>query len=357
MKLGSVLPHFIPGTIFDRMKYAHHLGLDYLQIFLWQEVTDDYAGQVKQWAAELELELGLGIRTLDPYSTSRAHDPDRLVDYAKAMLHLAKLLGSSTLRTAIGSREDRNTEQPIEAHIEAMVKNIRAVRDLALDLNIKIVVENHAGDLTARELQGLVEAAGTDYVGVCLDNANPCWLAESPFTTLEILAPYILTAHIRDMSLWEHSRGAAWQLQPMGEGNINIKAWSEYFIAHCPEAPFVLEIITGRPPVIINFLEPEFWQDLPQARGSDLAQFVKLVKAGEPFMGAMLTTQSALRNGGDHILGYMEAIQLQNQLHLESSIKYCQDSLGLGEHKPQVELAKVETISPAAWQARLRGDA
>ena len=353
MKLGSLLPYFFPGTIFDRMEYARKLGLDYLQIFFFGAVDEDEVKAVKQRADELEIELGLGIRTLDPYSTSRTVEPDNMVAYAEEMLHVTKRLGSTTMRTAIGSRQDRNTEQPIEAHIEAIVKNIRAVRDLAMDLDIKIAVENHAGDVTARELQGLVEAAGPEFVGVCIDNGNPCWLAESPFTTLEILAPYILTAHIRDMSLWEHPRGAAWQLQSMGDGNINIKAWSEYFIDHCPDAPFVLEIITGRPPVVINFLEPEFWKDLPQAQAADLARFVKLVKDGEPFMGPMLTTQSALRDGGDHIVGYMDAIQLQSQLHLESSVKYCQEVLGIGQHKPQIELAKCEMISPAEWRAKL----
>lgn len=353
MKLGSVLPYFVSGSIFDRMEYSHKIGLDYLQVFFFGDLNDDHLRSVKQRADELEIELGLGIHTLDPYSTSLRMDPDDLVDYARKMLHAAKLLGSSTVRTAIGSRQDRKTEQPIEAHIEAVVKNITAVRDLAMDLGIKIAVENHAGDLTARELKGLVEEAGSDLVGVCLDNGNPCWLAESPFTTLETLAPYMLTAHIRDVSLWEHPRGAAWQLQPMGDGNIDIKAWSEYFIEHCPDAPFVLEIITGRPPVVINFLEPEFWEDLPQARASDLARFVKLVKEGEPFMGPMLTTQSALRGGGDHIVGYLDAVKLQNRLHLESSVKYCQDILGIGEHKPQVELAQTEMISAAELMARM----
>jgi len=335
------------------MEYAHRIGLDYLQMFFFGEADEDHLRRIRQRADELEIELGLAIGTLDPYSTSRRMDPSGLGDYARRMLHAAKLLGSSTVRTAIGSRQDRNTEQPIEVHIEAMVDNIRAVRDLAMELGIKIAVENHSGDLLAWELRDLVEAAGPEFVGVCLDNGNPCWLAESPYTALETLAPYIITAHIRDMSLWEHPRGAAWQLQPLGDGTIDIKAWSEAYIELCPDAPFVLEIITGRPPVVINFLEPEFWKDLPQARASDLARFVKLVREGEPFMGPMLTTQSALRDGGDHIVGYVDALNLQTRLHFENSVKYCQDVLGIGEHKRQVELVQTDMISPAEMRARM----
>ena len=103
MKLGSVLPYYIPGTIFDRMDYAHQLGLDYLQVFFWGDINEDHVKEVKQRADDLEIELGLGIRTLDPYSTSLAMDADSLVDYAARMLHTAKLIGSSTMRTAIAS--------------------------------------------------------------------------------------------------------------------------------------------------------------------------------------------------------------------------------------------------------------
>src|SRR5580704_4099792 len=83
------------------------------------------------------------------------------------------------------------TALPLEAHIENTVKVLRSVRQQALDLGVRIAVENHAGDMQAREVKGLIEAAGTDFVGSCLDTGNPMWVAEDPFVTLETLAPYV----------------------------------------------------------------------------------------------------------------------------------------------------------------------
>ena len=48
MKLGSLLPRSISGGIFDQMEYAHKVGLDYLQVGFWEDVSDDHLKRVKQ---------------------------------------------------------------------------------------------------------------------------------------------------------------------------------------------------------------------------------------------------------------------------------------------------------------------
>lgn len=68
------------------------------------------------------------------------------------------------------------------------------------------------------ELKALVEAAGTEFVGVYIDSGNPLWVAESPFVTLDYVAPYVLMSHIRDTALWLHPRGAAAQWVAMDDG-------------------------------------------------------------------------------------------------------------------------------------------
>ena len=67
---------------------------------------------------------------------------------------------------------------------------LKAVPSRALDEGVKIAVENHSGDMRARELKALIEEAGKDYTAACLDTGNPMWVAEDPLTTLEVLAPY-----------------------------------------------------------------------------------------------------------------------------------------------------------------------
>ncbi|MEK7391841.1 MAG: hypothetical protein AAB214_04665 [Fibrobacterota bacterium] len=67
------------------------------------------------------------------------------------------------------------------------VKVLRNVRSLVLDNQLKIAIENHAGDMQARELKMLIEEAGKDFVGACLDSGNPLWTIEDPHLTLETL--------------------------------------------------------------------------------------------------------------------------------------------------------------------------
>ena len=50
---------------------------------------------------------------------------------------------------------------------------LRNIRSKAMGEGIKIAIENHAGDMQARELKTLIEKAGPEFVGVCLDSGNP----------------------------------------------------------------------------------------------------------------------------------------------------------------------------------------
>ena len=80
------------------------------------------------------------------------------------------------------------------------------MRSRVLDSGLKIAIENHAGDMQARELKMLIEEAGKDFVGACLDSGNPLWTIEDPHLTLETLAPYVLTSHVRDTAVWARAR-------------------------------------------------------------------------------------------------------------------------------------------------------
>ena len=114
---------------------------------------------------------------------------------------------------------------PLEQHMENTVKVFRAVRSEAQDLDVKIALENHSGDMQAREVRTIIEEAGKDYVASCLDTGNPMWVVEDPMVALEILAPYVVTTHIRDSAVFEHPRGAAAQWVALGDGSIDFKTF------------------------------------------------------------------------------------------------------------------------------------
>ena len=105
--------------------------------------------------------------------------------HVRRCLRAAKAVGATIMRCYLGSGSDRRGTIPIEGHAESMLNTMRAVRSEALDLGVKFAVENHAGDLLAREMKTLLTEAGTDLAGACLDTGNPVWMAEDPLLTME----------------------------------------------------------------------------------------------------------------------------------------------------------------------------
>ena len=116
-------------------------------------------------------------------------------------------------------------------HIDNMVKAVRGMRTRIVDSGIKLAVENHGGDLQAREMKMMIEAVGPDIMGVCLDSGNPVWMLEDPHMTLEMLIPYAETCHVRDSAVWKVPEGIAVRWVNMGEGNVDIDGWIRKFIA------------------------------------------------------------------------------------------------------------------------------
>ena len=188
-----------------------------------------------------------------------------------------------------------------------------------------MAIENHNGDLTGREARTIIEEAGKDFVGSNLDTGNPMWLLEDPLLTLEILGPYVVTTHIRDTALYEHPRGAAFQWVALGDGTMDFPGIVALFKKVCPRAAMQMEIITGRPPQVLPYLEPDFWKAFPKLPASDFARFVALAKRGRPFSGTMLVAGTAKQPPE-----YEAALALQQRVDLERSFEYARKTLGVG---------------------------
>ena len=197
-------------------------------------------------------------------------------------------------------------------------------RPLALELGIQIAIENHAGDLQARELKALIEEAGTDFVGACIDSGNPLWVAESPYVTLEHLAPHILMSHIRDAIVFEHPQGAVVQWVAMGDGSINIADWSQRFQEQCPQANFTLEIISSIAPRVVDFLEPGFWEVYQETPAWEFVRFLQLVKNGHANTVPTLTADWTEPDPT-----YQAALITQQRRQVEKSVNYCREVLGI----------------------------
>lgn len=307
---------------FEHLAYAHRLGVEvvhFSEVGFFESLEETYLKQVKARADKLGLALEVGMGSICPTSNTFSDKQGSAVEQVRRMLNVAHLLGSHILRCYLGNSADRRS---LPTHLKATIETCRAVRDQALELGIKLALENHAGDLQGWELKNLIEEAGPDYVGACIDSGNPLWAVESPFVTLEHLAPYVVASHIRDTAVWEYPQGAAVQWTALGEGTIGIQAWAQLYQETCAHVPFTLEIITGMGPRILNYLEQEFWEAYPDTPAYEFARFLKLAKEGRSFLGPMLTAQWA-----GNPPEYQAALALQQRLDLERSVQYCREVL------------------------------
>ena len=270
---------------FQFLDYAAKWGIQAIHFseirFLGDISNDDHVKKVGARAKELGVRVELGMRSACP--TSKAFDPKAgtAEEQIVKMLHAAKLAGSPIVRCFLGTSADREVDGGIDLHIEAMIKTLRGAKSKIVNSGLKMAVENHAGDMQARELKTLVEGAGKDFVGVCLDSGNPLWALEDPHLTLETLAPYVLTSHVRDTAVWRVPEGAAVAWTRMGDGNIGIDEYVRKFGELCPGRPLSLEIIvTG--PRIYPFMDPKFWGPYKNQPAWEFNRFLALAERGAP---------------------------------------------------------------------------
>jgi hypothetical protein len=136
----------------------------------------------------------------------------------------------------------------------------------------------------------------------------------------------VVTTHVRDSAVFETPRGAAAQWVALGDGNVDFVKFVAEFRRLCPQSSMQLEVITGRPPTELPYLEPGFWKAFPKMPAWEFARFVALAKSGHPFMGAMVIEDVA----GKRPQVMMDALQEQQRLDLERSLEYAKKKLNVG---------------------------
>ena len=308
----------------DRLvEHAVALGCD--AVFItdfgpFRDRTDDAAlADLRARSADRGVAILLGSWSVCPTAKRFKHDWGTAEEHLARGIRMAKALGSPAFRVILGDSSDRLSEGGIAARIADTVAVLKQCRPLARDAGVKIAVENHAGDMTSRELLALVEQAGPDVVGVNFDSGNACWALEDPVAALDRLAPHVLTTSLRDTMAWESPRGVTTQWTAMGEGCTDLPAFFGLFAKRCPGVTANIETISGFAREL-PLLERDFWKGYPDVRGEDVAGLVALARKGraiEPFKAP---------EGADR----RQAEREYQLAELARSVAHCRNALGLG---------------------------
>ena len=312
------------------LDYAAGLKLDTIQFSSLDDYESHetaYLQKVKDRAARLNIAIDAGMGCVCPSSKAYTKDGPPARDRLLEGLRISKDVGSHAMRCYMGSQADRLGEPGIEAHMANTISLFKSVRSEALDMGVKIALENHAGDMQAREVKTIIEESGKDFVASCLDTGNPVWCIEDPFVALETLAPYVVTTHVRDSAVFEVPQGAAWQWVALGDGSLDLVRFVDQFRVLCPKSSMQLEIITGRPPAVHRYFDAGFWKAFPKMPAWEFARFVALARSGHPFMGAMVVEDVTGQKPPEVMA---EALKEQQRIDLERSFEYARKKLNVG---------------------------
>jgi sugar phosphate isomerase/epimerase len=196
----------------------------------------------------LFVELSVPARSLE--------DPDAFAQTAA----VARELGATRLRVALlyGRRyEDFQRIDDWRAFVERWR---RALPRAALWLErarLHAGIENHK-DFLGPELAELLRSVGSAHMGACLDFGNNLALLEQPLETVEALAPYAVTTHLKDMAVRACDGGFELSEVPLGRGILPLTEMVETIRQARPDARFCLEMIT-RDPLRVPFRQNGYW--------------------------------------------------------------------------------------------------
>lgn len=308
----------------DLIRYAAELKLDTLflsDLDCLPSLEEAELRAIKTQADAAGLALYVGSWSICPSSTTFKKKWGTAQDHLRTGIRVARTLGSPVLRVILGNMEDRKTPGGIAARIADTVQVLKSMRNEAVDSGVRIAVENHAGDMHSWELAGLVEEAGSDFVGVNLDTGNAAWTLEDPLDVVRNLARYTICSSLRDVMAWATPEGAAIQWTAMGDGLVDweevMKLWRQW----CPKVPVQIETISGFTRVFAYKTEG-FWQHYDK-RPDALARFEAMAGRGR------VIENFKVPEGVDK----NEATRNFQKSDIERSVRFCRERLGLGLRK------------------------
>ena len=153
------------------------------------------------------------------------------------------------------------------------------------------------------------------------------WVVEDPLVTLEVLAPYVVTTHVRDSVVYEHPRGAAAQWVALGDGCIDFHKFMDRYRELCPKASHAARD-HHRPPAAgaavpgAGFLEGFSESERVRVRPVRGAGPRTAIHSPASWWWKTATTE--------HAPEFTAALREQQRVDLERSLEYAKKSLGVG---------------------------
>lgn len=240
-----------------------------------------------------ELFVRMGVGKVNPYMTAELPRVRRLGDGSylagmERMIRLCARHGWTEVWSAVGGYKpglpapfcfDRfRTDVTWQAQLDATSRFIALLAPTLRAEGVRLNIETHE-EITTTELLQLVDAAGDDVVGVCLDPANLPVRGESILPASRRVASRTHLTHLRDVVLVRTEAGISRFLAPVGDGRID---WPELLalFAGRDDVDLLVEAVGGVRAEMTLQPDDPFWvaahPDLDPAEVAELERLADL---------------------------------------------------------------------------------
>jgi 3-oxoisoapionate decarboxylase len=201
------------------------------------------------------------------------------VEEITAVIPIAKEFGSSIIRiksSDILGFDRKKLGYKWTEHVQNCITVLSGIAPKLRQYNIKIAIENHQ-DLDSNDLASIIEAVGTDVVGVTFDIGNAFASCEDPVMFIHKLGLSIINIHLKDYKIFRSDNGFRLARCPLGKGSVDFKTILPLLEKHSPYAKMVIELgaLDTRN---IAWLEPDFWEEIQPRNYSELIAFFQLLE-------------------------------------------------------------------------------
>ena len=196
-----------------------------------------------------------------------------------AQMDTAARVGAAAARTHLfpGRRyEAFDSRAGFEEALAEGKRRLSRAAPLAEAAGVPLAVENHK-DQRLEPRVALLEEYDSPFVRACVDFGNNVALLDDPYETVEALAPFAASVHIKDQSLAPAPDGFLLGDVPLGAGSLDLPRMVRAIRAAWPAANFSLELIT-RDALPVPCLTDGFYATFPALPARDLARTLRTVR-------------------------------------------------------------------------------
>jgi sugar phosphate isomerase/epimerase len=198
-------------------------------------------------------------------------------------VRLAREAGASVARAVFTSGrryEAFKTLADFRAFEAQVEKTLALIEPVLRKHQLKVAIENHK-DHTADELATLMKKISSEWIGVLVDTGNNLALLEDPYATMDALAPFALSVHLKDMAVQASDDGFLLSEVPLGTGMLDLPRMITTLRKANPALVFNLEMAT-RDPLKVPCLTDGYWTTFPERKATHRDAALARVEANPP---------------------------------------------------------------------------